>query len=99
MSIFDDHIPNKTLIQTYVFCSDEHAEDKAFYVSTIDRTSSSMYGGRYAESIVWEWDSTTKQRGDIVHMGEGGEGSIRTHFSICEKLYKDGTMQTEEDEE
>ena len=99
MSIFDDHIPNKTLIQTYVFYSNEQAEDKAFYVSTIDRTSSSMYGGRYAETIVWEWNSTTKQRGDIVHMGEGMEGSIRTHFNICEKLYKDGTMQTEEDEE
>ena len=96
MSIFDDHIPNKTLIQTYVFYSNESTEDKAFYVSTIDRTSSSMYGGRYAETIVWEWDSTTKQRGDIIHMGEGGEGSIRTHFSICEKLYKDGTMQDEE---
>lgn len=52
-----------------------------------------------AESIVWEWDSTTKQRGDILHMGEGGEGSIRAHFNICEKLYKDGTMQTEEDKE
>ena len=107
MSIFDDHIPNKTLIQTYVFYSPEQShnpnivkpEDKAFYVSTIDRTSSSMYGGRYAETIVWEWDSTTKQRGDIIHMGEGGEGSIRTHFSICEKLYKDGTMQIEEEEE
>ena len=99
MSIFDDHIPNKTLIQTYVFYSNEQGEDKAFYVSTIDRTSSSMYAGRYAETIIWEWDSTTKQRGDIVHMGEGMEGSIRTHFTICEKLYKDGTMQTEEEEE
>lgn len=99
MSIFDDRIPNKTLIQTYVFYSNEQVEDKAFYVSTIDRTSSSMYGGRYAETIVWEWDNATKQRGDIVHMGEGMEGSIRTHFSICEKLYKDGTMHADEDEE
>lgn len=99
MSYSEERDPNKTLIQTYVFYSNEQAGDEAFYVSTIDRTSSSMYAGRYAESIVWEWDSTTKQRGDIIHMGEGMEGSVRTHLSICEKLYKDGTMQTEEDEE
>lgn len=97
--MFEEHEPNKTLIQTYVFYSNEQAQDKAFYVSTIDRESSSMYGGRYAETIVWEWDSTTKKRGDLIHMGEGSQGSIRTHFNICEKLYKDGTMNTDEDEE
>lgn len=97
--MFEEREPNKTLIQTYVFYSNETQEDKAFYVSTIDRESSSMYGGRYAETIVWEWDNTTKKRGDLIHMGEGSQGSIRTHFNICEKLYKDGTMQTEEDEE
>ena len=97
MSIFDDHIPNKTLIQTYVFHSNEQAEDKAFFVSTIDRTSSSMYASRYAETIVWEWDSTTKQRGDIIHIGEGSEGSIRIHFNICEKLYKDGSVEVDEE--
>lgn len=98
MSYSEEREPNKTLIQTYVFYSSETQGDKAFFVSTIDRESSSMYGGLYAESIVWEWDKATKERGDIVHMGEGMEGSIRTHFSTCEKLYKDGTMQTEEDE-
>lgn len=97
--MFEECEPNKTLIQTYVFYSNEQAQDKAFFVSTIDRESSSMYGGRYAETIVWKWDNTTKKRGDLIHMGEGMQGSIRTHFNICEKLYKDGTMQTEEDEE
>jgi hypothetical protein len=97
--MFEEREPNKTLIQTYVFFSSETQEDKAFYVSTIDRTSSSMYASRYAETMVWEWDSIERKRGDIVHMGEGMEGSIRTHFNTCEKLYKDGTMQTEEDEE
>lgn len=98
MNYSEEREPNKTLIQTYVFFSSETQEDKAFYVSTIDRESSSMYGGRYAESIVWEWDSTDRKRGDIVHMGEGMEGSIRTHMSICEKLYEDGMMGTEEDD-
>ena len=99
MNYSEEREPDKTLIQTYVFFSSETQEDKAFFVSTIDRTSSSMYAGRYAETIVWEWDSVERKRGDIVHMGEGMEGSIRTHFSICEKLYKDGTMETDEDEQ
>lgn len=98
MSYSEEREPNKTLIQTYVFFSNEQAEDKAFFVSTIDRESSSMYGGRYAESIVWEWDKSTKERGDIIHMGEGMQGSIRTHMSICEKLYEVGTMRIEEDD-
>lgn len=96
--MFEEREPNKTLIQTYVFYSSETQEDKAFFVSTIDRESSSMYSHRYAETIVWEWDNSTKKRGDLIHMGEGMQGSIRTHFNICEKLYKDGTMHTEEDE-
>lgn len=96
MSYSEEREPNKTLIQTYVFYSSESQEDKAFFVSTIDRTSSSMYGGRYAETIVWEWNKSTKERGDIVHMGEGFKGSIRTHMKICEKLYEVGTMEEEE---
>lgn len=98
MNYSEEREPNKTLIQTYVFFSSETQEDKAFYVSTIDRESSSMYAGRYAETIVWEWDKSTKERGDIIHMGEGMQGSIRTHMSICEKLYEDGMMGTEEDD-
>lgn len=105
--MFEEREPNKTLIQTYVFYSPEQShnpnivkpEDRGFFVSTIDRESSSMYGGRYAETIVWEWDNNTKNRGDLIHMGEGTQGSIRTHFNICEKLYKDGTMKTDEDDE
>lgn len=99
MNYSEEREPNKTLIQTYVFFSSETQEDKAFFVSTIDRESSSMYGGRYAETIVWEWDSTERKRGDIVHMGEGFQGSIRTHIKICEKLYEAGTMEEPEDEE
>jgi len=89
---------NKTLIQTYVFFSSETQEDKAFFVSTIDRQSSSMYGGRYAETIVWEWDSVDRKRGDIVHMDSGMQGSIRIHQIVCEELYKHGKILTAEDE-
>lgn len=99
MSYPEEREPNKTLIQTYVFFLSKTQEDKVFFVSTIDRESSSMYGGRYAETLVWEWDKTTKIRGDIVGMGEGFQGSIRTHMKICEKLYEVGTMEEPEENE
>ena len=89
---------NKTLIQTYVSFSSETQEDKAFFVSTIDRQSSSMYGGRYAETIVWEWDSVDRKRGDIVYMDSGMQGYIRIHQIVCEELYKHGKILTDEDE-
>lgn len=91
--------PNKTLIQTYVFYSSETQEDKAFYVSTIDRESSSMYGGRYAETIVWEWDSTERKCGGIVHMESGMQGSTRIHQHVCNEIYKYGKILTDEDEQ
>lgn len=98
MSIFDGREPSKTLMQTYVFFSKENVEDKAFFVSTIDRNSSSMYGGRYAETIVWEWNSATKERGDLIHMEEAFQGSIRKHNLVCEELYKHGCILKDEDE-
>lgn len=77
--------PNKKLIQTYVF-----TDDGAFFVSTIDRESSSMMGGRYAETMVWEWDGESRDRGSIMAQGEDIEGSIRRHMQIVEKLYSQG---------
>jgi hypothetical protein len=99
MSYSEERGPNKTLIQTYVFYSNETKEDKAFYVSTIDRESSSMYGGRYAETIVWEWDSSERKRGSILHMESGIQGTIRIHQNVCAELYKHGKILTDEDEE
>lgn len=99
MSYSEEREPNKTLIQTYVFFSNETQEDKAFYVSTIDRESSSMYGGRYAETIVWEWDSAERKRRSILHMESGIQGSIRIHQHVCAELYEFGKIKTDEDEE
>ena len=43
---------NKSLVKTYIY-----RDDGSFFVSTIDRDSSSMLGGRYAETLVFQWDA------------------------------------------
>ncbi len=83
---------DKGLIQSYV-----HHEDKSFFVSTIDRNSSSTQGGRYAETIVWEWDSLERKRGSILYQGGAGEGSIRTHQAMCLELFKTGLIANDHD--
>jgi hypothetical protein len=51
-------------------------------VSTINRDSSAMWGGRYAETIVF--DNTTNPR-KILDMGEGLEGTRYTHDKMVLK--------------
>lgn len=84
---------SKKLIQSYVYCS-----DKCFFVSTINRESSSMLGpGEYAETMVWLWDEQTKERGKFIGQDEGSRDSIVTHNRICKRLSETGKF--EEDEE
>lgn len=77
--------PNKTLIASYV-----HHEDRCFFVSTIDRNSSAMTGGRYAETLVWEYDWAVKTCGKLVGQDEGPEGSIKKHLEMCQRLLESG---------
>jgi hypothetical protein len=79
---------NKNAIQSYVYHCDS---DKAFYVSTILRESSAAaaYGSMYLETIVWEWDATTKKRGGIVAQGEG----LLSHFDFCRQFYENGACK------
>jgi len=69
-----------------------HHDDKVFFVSTINRESSSMFGGMYAETMVWEWDPETRERGVFVGQGEGPMGSIYNHQSICQQLFNHGSI-------
>lgn len=79
---------DEPLIQSYVWF-----KDKCFYVSTIDRDCSSMQGGRYAETIVWEWDWETRTRGDHVEQGYGICGSIYRHIEFCKLLHTFGEIK------
>lgn len=61
-------------------------EGKCFFVSTINRESSAMYGGRFAETIVWEYDWDERKRGQILHQDEAMEDCISTHLRIVKTL-------------
>lgn len=67
--------------------------DKQFFVSTIDRDSSAMYGGCYAETMVWEWDSAKEpghQRGELLAQDEASEGSLYGHKRMCNQFEQFG---------
>lgn len=66
-----------------------HSKD--FYkVSTIDRDSSSMEPGRYAETLVWRLDEYNRQIDGHVAQAEGPEGSLKAHFDMVEKIRAEG---------
>ncbi len=70
-----------TLIQSYV-------ADR-WFVSTILRASSAMEGGPYFETIVWDWDSETKDRGKLLEIEDSGmspEHASASHANICQSL-------------
>lgn len=81
------------IIQSYVW-----HDGKCFFVSTINRESSSMYGGTYAETMVWEWDETKKERGRIVGQDEGSSGSIYAHQRMCKLIHETGKTSAEDEE-
>jgi hypothetical protein len=83
---------NTRIIQTYV----TH-KGKEYFISTINRESSSMYGGIYAETLVWEWDRETRERGDLVGQDEGSRDSIRAHLQMVERIFKTGKCVENED--
>ena len=77
-----------TLMQTYVF----HGK-KAWFVSTIDRRSSAQLNPcMYAETLIFEWDKDTRERGEMVFQDEDGEGMIGTHMRICKILFETGEV-------
>lgn len=77
---------NKKIIQSYVYF-----EDQAFFVSTINRESSSMMGPDvYAETMVWMWNIEKLERGELIHQDEGSKDSIVKHMRICKILNETG---------
>ncbi len=81
------------VMQSYVW-----HDGKCFFVSTINRESSEVlaYGHRYAETMVWEYDPETRERGDLVGQFDGVEGTIGTHVSVCRKLNDTGSVKDED---
>jgi hypothetical protein len=86
-----EHGPNGKLMQTYVW-----HKGLCYFVSTIDRDSSAVLApGRYAETMVWEYDFAVGKRLGLVSQGDAAQGSIRVHQDICETLFKGGLKALE----
>jgi hypothetical protein len=84
-------MPDERVIKSYVW-----HEGKCFFVSTINRDSSAMTGGRYAETIVWNFDWGKNERGSIVGQRESYTDSIFRHIKICQMLHDKGIIEEEE---
>lgn len=83
----------RAIIQSYV----TH-KGKTFFVSTINRESSSMLGGTYAETLVWELDEKTGERKQLVGQDEGATDSIFAHQRMCERIYETGKTSLDDEE-
>lgn len=77
------------VIQTYV--------RRRWFVSTCLRESSSMLsdGLTYLETIVWEWDPDTRERGKMLFCQEG---NAARHFDLCRRLLEGRPLEDQEDE-
>ena len=81
------------LIKSYVW----HG-DKCYIVSTIDRDSSSEQGGRFSETMVWEFDWNKNERGKHIAFSDGGlESHIGRHLKLCQRIFDSGTFEETEE--
>lgn len=83
----------RKVIQSHVW-----NDDKCFFVSTINRESSSAYsqGHTYSETFAWEVDKEMK-RGALVGQDEAGTDATHVHFKVCKQLAEHGKWFEEEE--
>ena len=71
------------LIQSYYL--------EKYFISTAYRRASTLQEIWYYETIVWEWDKKTRERGKILEEMDSGtdlDGAIADHCEICRNLAK-----------
>lgn len=66
--------------------------DACFFVSTIERDSSAAISPppRYFETIAWEYNWDTAERGEQVDM-DGDGPALDQHFAMCRQLFTNGS--------
>ena len=81
---------DERVIKSYVW----HGGVECFFVSTIERDSSSALDpGRYNETLVWRYDWEKKERLNLCWQRAGARGLITSHLSVCEELHRDGELK------
>lgn len=87
-----DYTPDERKLKTYVF----HG-DKCFFVSTIMRDSSAMgYPSRFAETMTWEFNWNTNERGEMVDQDGSGE-VFQQHMRVVEDFYRLGKRKSDDE--
>lgn len=83
---------DKTLAQTYVW-----RRDNVFLVSTINRVSSAALanGATYSETLVWECDPETIDRGSIIGSDSHLTDSIYAHQRMVQRIFDTGSCEEE----
>ncbi len=75
------------IIKSYVW----HGDD-CFFISSIERDSSAICEPppiRFYETIIWKWDWTKKERGELV-WSNGGIHTLEQHFLMATALRAGG---------
>ena len=74
---------DKRVIQSYVV----NRQGKEFFVSTIERDSSSPYGPeRYLETFVWATNGKREKVGGILWEDDN-------HFAVCRRILETGSPE------
>ena len=80
--------PDERKLKSYIW-----HEGKCFFISTIMRPSSAMhYQGMYAETITWEYDWNTQERGKILDLTGDGD-ALTQHQMVVADFYRYGKRQ------
>jgi hypothetical protein len=87
-------VPDERKIKSYVWHGDE-----CFFVSTIERDSSATMeapASRFHETLAWEYNWETTERGAIV-MQDGSGEAFAQHYRVCEHLFRCGNVAQDDE--
>lgn len=76
------------VIQSYVY----HG-DTCFFVSTITRLDSTHSPRPFNETIIWECNDETKERGKMLYQLADYHHTIGEHLRACKELFENGKIR------
>lgn len=92
-----DSIMDEPLLKTYVRHTRQDGSDAWFFVSTIRRQSSAIHPMLFNETIAWDYDWESEERGEIVEISSCSFGPS-THLDMCKQLFMSGEYAEESTE-
>ncbi len=81
-------IPYEQIARTFL----KAKNGKWYFVSTIDRSCSTIADVVFSETQVWEWDEENRLQTKIVAEYLSNNGCLLKHLAACEQLHKLGYL-------